>query len=109
VDGVAGSLGAGGAGGDSAGTTSDGFSGGGGGGGLYGGGGGGGGDGGHSAGGGGGGGSSSGPTSAQFSVGVHSGDGQVMISYDPATDSCPPVSTAPAAAAPVVVTPGFTG
>jgi hypothetical protein len=34
------------------------------------------------------------------------GDGQVTITFDPATDSCP---TAPAAPTAVVITPRFTG
>jgi len=36
---------------------------------------------------------------------TRTGDGQVTISYDPATDSC----STPVAAAPIVVPPSFTG
>jgi hypothetical protein len=50
--------------------------------------------------GGGGGGSSFGPASATSVVSSRTGDGQVTISYDPSTDSCP---------TPIVVAPRFTG
>jgi hypothetical protein len=48
-------------------------------------------------------GSSSGAAGTVFQTGVNSGNGQVTITFDPATDACP---VAPAA---VIVTPKFTG
>ena len=57
-------------------------------------------------GGGGGGGSGFGPSGVAFETGVQEGDGFVTISYDPATDSCPPPAAAPAA---IELVPRFTG
>ena len=60
--------------------------------------------------GGGGGGSGFGPAGTQFETGVREGDGQVTISYDPMTDSCPPAPAPAPTPAPVVVTEvRFTG
>jgi hypothetical protein len=47
-----------------------------------------------------GGGTSFGPATATSGVSNRTGDGQVMITYDPATDACPPT---------LIVAPRFTG